>query len=180
VKDLLRSFMPDHHTLRQHRALAFLGTLLHDPQIFHLTRHSAAGGMAAGLFCAFFPIPGHMIFAAIAAIGFRVNLPVAVAAVWVTNPITIPPIFYLAYRLGSAFLDNPVERVHFEFTLKWLTTTFVHIWPALATGSLILAITSASLGYAGVRLLWRLAVVMKVRERRRRISSRGQESRGQN
>ncbi len=168
MKNLLRSFMPDHQTVRHHRALAFLGTLLHDPQIFHLTRHSAAGGMAAGLFCAFFPIPGHMIFAAIAAIGFRVNLPVAVAAVWVTNPLTIPPIFYLAYRLGSAFLDHPVERVNFEFTINWLTTTFVHIWPPLVTGSLILAITSAALGYAAVRVLWRLAVVMKVRERRRR------------
>ena len=168
MKNLLRSFMPDHHSVRRHRALAFLGTLLHDPQIFHLTRHSAAGGMAAGLFCAFFPVPGHMIFAAIAAIGFRVNLPVAVAAVWITNPITIPPIFYLAYRLGSAFLGNPMEPVHFEFTLKWINTTFVHIWPALVTGSLILATTSALLGYAGVRLLWRLAVVMKVRERRRR------------
>ncbi len=168
MKKLLRSFMPDHHSLRQYRALAFLGNLLHDPQIFHLTRHSAAGGMAAGLFCAFFPIPGHMIFAAIAAIGFRVNLPVAVAAVWVTNPITIPPIFYLAYRLGSAFLDNPVEPVKFEFTLDWLGTTFVHIWPPLVTGSLILAITSAALGYFSVRLLWRLAVVMKVLERRRR------------
>jgi len=172
MKKLLRSFMPDHHTLRQHRALAFLGTLLHDPRIFHLTRHSAAGGMAAGLFCAFFPIPGHMIFAAIAAIGFRVNLPVAVAAVWVTNPITIPPIFYLAYRIGSAFLDNPVEPVHFELTRDWLTTTFVHIWPPLVTGSLILAITSASLGYVVVRLLWWLAVVVKVRQRRQRNNVR--------
>ena len=164
--------MPDHHGVRQHRTLAFLGTLLHDPQIFHLTRHSAAGGMAAGLFCAFFPIPGHMLFAAIAAIGFRVNLPIAVAAVWITNPITIPPIFYLAYRLGAAFLDHPVEQVSFEFTLKWLNTTFVHIWPPLVVGSLILATTSAAIGYAGVRLLWRLAVVMKVRARQRRQGDR--------
>ena len=165
--------MPDHHGVRQHRAPAFLGTLLHDPQIFHLTRHSAAGGMAAGLFCAFFPVPGHMLFAAIAAVGFRVNLPIAVAAVWVANPVTIPPIFYLAYRLGAAALDHSVQRVNFEFTLDWFSTTFVHIWPPLVTGSLILATPSAALGYVGVRLLWRLLVMRKVRERRRRIS-RGQ------
>ena len=160
--------MPDHHTLRQHRALAFLGTLLHDPRIFHLTRHSAAGGMAAGLFCAFFPIPGHMVFAAIAAIRFRVNLPIAAAAVWITNPVTMPPIFYGAYRLGAALLGRPPEQVSFEFSLEWFSTTFVHIWPPLVTGCLILAITSALLGYGFVQLLWRLAVVMKVRERRMR------------
>lgn len=159
--------MPDPHTVRQHRALAFLGHLLHDPQIFHLTRHSAAGGMAAGLFCAFFPIPGHMLFAAIAAIGLRVNLPIAVAAVWVTNPFTIPPIFYLAYRLGSAVLNNPVEPVSFDMSLGWLQTTFVHIWPPLVTGCLILAVLAAVMGYGSVRLLWRLAVAARIRERRR-------------
>lgn len=158
--------MPDHHVIRGHRALAFLGELLHDPQIFHLTRHSAAGGMAAGLFCAFFPIPGHMVFAAIAAIGFRVNLPIAVAAVWVTNPFTFAPAFYLAYRVGSAMLDNPVQRVSFEISAEWLSTTFVHIWPALVVGCMVLAVTAAALGYAGVRLLWRLMIVMKVRKRR--------------
>lgn len=160
--------MPDPHVLRQHRALSFLGRLLHDPQIFHLTRHSAAGGMAAGLFCAFFPVPGHMLFAAIAAIGLRVNLPIAVAAVWVTNPFTIPPLFYLAYRLGSAVLDNPVEQVSFEISVEWLRTTFVHIWPPLVTGCLVLAVVAAALGYAGVRLLWRLVVALRLRERRRR------------
>lgn len=168
MRKLLRNVIPDHHVIRQHRALGFLGTLLHDPQIFHLTRHSAAGGTAAGLFCAFFPIPGHMLFAAIAAVGFRVNLPIAVAVVWIVNPVTIPPIFYLAYRLGAAFLDHPVQRVTFEFSLEWLGTTFVQIWPPLVVGCLILSTTSAALGYVGVRLLWRLAVLRKIRNRRRR------------
>lgn len=160
--------MPDHHAIRRHPSLAFLGALLHDPQIFHLTRHSAAGGMAAGLFCAFFPVPGHMLFAAIAAIGLRVNLPISVAAVWVTNPVTIPPIFYLAYRIGAAVLDNPVEQVSIELSIEWLRTTFVHIWPPLVTGCLVLAITAAALGYVAVRLLWRLAIVLRLRERQRK------------
>lgn len=168
MRKLLRSFIPDHNTLRRHRSLAFLGELLHDPQIFHLTRHSAAGGMAAGLFCAFFPIPGHMLFAAIAAIGLRVNLPISVAAVWITNPVTIPPIFYLAYRIGAALLGNPVEPVTFEMSFAWLGTTFVHIWPPLVTGCLVLAFTAAALGYGFVRLLWRLAIIVRMRERRRR------------
>lgn len=160
--------MPDPSALRQHRSLAFLGRLLHDPEIFHITRHSAAGGTAAGLFFAFFPIPGHMVFAAIAAISLRVNLPIAVAAVWVTNPFTIAPLFYLAYRIGAAVLDNPVEPVSFHLDVEWLTTTFVHIWPPLVTGCMLLAIVASALGYAGVRLMWRLAVVSKVRERRKR------------
>ena len=53
-----------------------------------------------GLFIAFMPIPGHMIVAIMAALLLRVNIPVAAMAVWVTNPLTVVPIFYLAYRLG--------------------------------------------------------------------------------
>src|SRR4030095_10481294 len=31
----------------------------------------------------------------------RVNLPVAMAATWYTNPFTIVPLYYLAYKIGT-------------------------------------------------------------------------------
>jgi len=57
--------------------------------------------MAVGLFCAFVPLPIQMLLAAAAAIIFRVNLPISVGLVWITNPVTIPPMFYFCYKVGT-------------------------------------------------------------------------------
>ncbi|MBA1330154.1 ATP-binding protein, partial [Candidatus Endoriftia persephone str. Guaymas] len=92
-KHLIKRLTPDHEMIRNHRHLQCFGKLLHDANLWHLNRRSAAGAFAVGLFMAFIPVPFQMILAAGAAILFRVNLPLSVALVWVTNPITIPPIF---------------------------------------------------------------------------------------
>jgi uncharacterized protein len=47
----------------------------------------------------YMPPIGQMFMAAAAAIVLRVNLPISVALVWITNPLTIPPMFYFAYLL---------------------------------------------------------------------------------
>ena len=158
--------------MREHRYLRVMGRILHDPEIFHLTRHSTAGGLATGLFCAFAPFPGHMLLAAAAAIVLRVNLPIAVVVTWITNPITVPPIFYFAYRTGSFVLNRPPQAITFAWDLEWFNSTFAMIWPSLVTGCLLFAVVSAMLGYWTVILCWRLAVIRKLRARRRNSSAR--------
>ncbi len=166
LKGFFQRVLPPRQHIQSHRQLQFLGDILHDPNIFHLTRRSAAGGVATGLFVAFLPIPGQMIVSALAAILFRVNLPLAVVLVWLTNPITIPPMFFLAYETGARILQRTTHHVHFEPTLKWLATTFTQIWPSLLLGCLVLGTVSAIIGYIAVRLLWRLSVIKKMEERR--------------
>ena len=170
LRRFLQRMLPAPHVLREHRHLRVLGSILHDPEIFHLTRHSTAGGVAAGLFCAFAPFPGHMLMAALAAILMRVNLPVAVVMTWVTNPVTVPPLFYLAYRTGTFLLGRHPQPVIFEWSLEWFTTVFAGIWPSLVIGCLLFAVVSAMVGYATVILCWRLAVIRKMRQRRRNAS----------
>ncbi|NOX92117.1 MAG: DUF2062 domain-containing protein, partial [Gammaproteobacteria bacterium] len=72
-KRIIKRFMPNPQMIRNHKHLQFLGTLLHDPNIFHLNRRSVSGAFSVGLFMAFVPIPLQMIFAAIGAIVLRVN-----------------------------------------------------------------------------------------------------------
>jgi len=158
--------MPDRQKIRQLSHLQPISRLLHDPNIFHFTRRSAAGGVATGLFMAFVPFPGQSLFAALVSILFRVNLPLAVAFTWVTNPLTVPPAFYLAYSLGATILGHPMQRITFEMSWESFSGTFMEIWPSLITGSLVLATISSVSGYVVVRVLWRLAVIQKWKRRK--------------
>ena len=104
---LIRRYMPDPSSIREHKSLRFLGTLLHDPNLWHLNRHSVARAMAVGLFAAFIPIPMQMLLAAALAVSVRGNMPIAVSLVWLTNPITMPPVFFCTYQLGAWLMNRP-------------------------------------------------------------------------
>jgi uncharacterized protein (DUF2062 family) len=155
---LIKRFLPDHHTIRDHKHLRFLGKLLHDPNILHLNRRSVSGAFAVGLFMAFIPVPFQMIFAAIGAIAFRVNLPISVVLVWLTNPLTMVPVYYAAYKIGALVLQSPVQALHFEWTREWLVNELGAVWEPFLLGSLILSTGSAILGYALTRVAWRVYV----------------------
>lgn len=168
MRSFLKKYLPEHAHFREHRYLRHFGELLHDPNIWHLTRRSSAGGVATGLFCAFIPLPIHMIVAAALSILFRVNLPLAVLFTWITNPLTFAPLFIFAYELGAVILARPPRQLDVDFSLQWLTEKLVLIWEPLLLGCFILATLSALTGYIIIRLLWRLSAVRKWEERRRR------------
>jgi len=54
--------------------------LIHDPNLFHINRHSLSAGVFVGLFIAFLPIPGQVLVAAFMAWKLRCNLPIAVGS----------------------------------------------------------------------------------------------------
>ncbi len=95
ARNLLKRFIPTPAAIKSNPALHFLGDLLHDPNLFHLNRHSVSVAFFWGLFIALLPIPGQMPVAAGAALLLRCNLPITVALVWITNPFTMPFFFFL-------------------------------------------------------------------------------------
>jgi uncharacterized protein (DUF2062 family) len=139
--------------------------VLTHPVYFSANRKSVAGGLWLGLFIAFMPMPGHMILAILAALLLRVNIPVAALAVWVTNPLTVVPIFYLAYRLGCAVMDIPVQSFPEEFSWNWMTTEFIDVWKPLWFGSMILATSIASAAYILINVAWRISTAYRYRRR---------------
>ena len=56
-KKLIKRYMPDHRQIREHKHLQLFGSLLHDPNLWHLNRRSAAGAFAVGLFVRLYPFP---------------------------------------------------------------------------------------------------------------------------
>ncbi|MCK5718127.1 MAG: DUF2062 domain-containing protein [Thiomargarita sp.] len=158
MKKFFKHSLPQVTHIKAHPNLQFLGTLLHDPNLWHLSRRSLAGGMAIGLFVAFIPIPMQMLLAAALAIVTRVNLPLAVSLVWITNPITMPPIFYFSYKVGAFLLGIPELQGDFSLSQEWLLSSLGTIWYPLGLGSFVLGTFSASIGYVLVNSLWRLQV----------------------
>ena len=100
-KHLFKRYAPDPQAVREHKHLRVFAAFLHDPNLFHLNRRSVSGAFAAGLFWAMIPIPVQMLAAALTAITVRINLPISVALVWVTNPFTMPAVFYFNYLVGT-------------------------------------------------------------------------------
>lgn len=131
------------------------GAVLHDPALWRLDRHGAARAVALGLFIAWLPIPMQMAAAAMVALWIRVHLPLAVATVWVSNPFTVVPMFYGAYRVGLWLLGaDPVG-----FNVGELHRA----WQPLLFGSVLLGAVSAFIGYFVVDLLWYWTLVGKYR-----------------
>lgn len=170
-RKFIKRWMPETHTITGHRHLRFFGDLMADPNLFHLNRHSVSGAVALGLFVAFIPMPFQMIAAAAVAILIRVNLPIAVVMVWVSNPLTLPPLLVTGYTLGKWVLREPAELARFEPTLNWVLQEIGTIWLPLLIGSLIMSVVAGVAGYFLVHLLWRLNIAQKLRIRRERSSN---------
>lgn len=158
-KKLFKRLTPDPRKLREHKHLRFFGKLLHNPNLWHLNRRSASYAAALGLFMAFLPIPFQTIPAAALAIVLQINLPITLALVWLTNPLTVAPVFYFTYKLGSLMLGRPPQDLLFEPTWDWLWAKLAWIWQPFVLGSVTLSIASALLGYFLVQGLWRLHVI---------------------
>jgi hypothetical protein len=166
AKQFFKKWLPHPTTIKNNKNLQFLGNLLHDPNLWHLNKRSVSGGMAVGLCMAFIPVPMQMLFAAILAILFRVNLALSVSLVWITNPFTIPPIFYFAYKVGAFLLGITPQHLDASFTMEWLFKVLDQIWQPFLLGCCVFSCLGAIMGYFFVRILWSTQIRRSWNERR--------------
>jgi len=164
-KHLLKRYTPDAKAIREHKHLRMFAGFLHDPNLFHMNRRSVSGAFAAGLFWAMIPMPVQMVAATLTAILVRINLPISVALVWISNPITMPPIFYFNYLVGTWFLGAPAEVEEFQPSLDWIAAKLDAIWVPLYFGSVVVGIVCGVLGYGAIRAYWRWHVINRYRNR---------------
>ena len=168
----LRRILPSPRKIRDEGAVKIFGRLVHNPNLWHLNRHSVAMAVAVGLFTAFVPIPGQTLLAVAGAIALGCNLPIAVVVVFVSNPITMAPLFFSAYKVGALMLGETPRAVQFELSIDWLLGSLSDIWQPFLLGCFTVGVLSAMLGYVAVQTIWRIHVVQSWRERRRRQARR--------
>ena len=123
-KKLLKRYIPDPAELRQNKYLKVFARFLEDPNLFHMNRRSVSNAFLVGLFWAMIPMPFQMVPATITALLIRgINWPIAVALVWVSNPITMPPMFYFNYLVGTWILGEPENSRHLKpASSGWLSS----------------------------------------------------------
>jgi len=165
-RKFFKRMSPSVETLRKQKCLGFLGKSLHDPMLWRLNRHSVALAFAIGLFMMWVPFPPQMVFSAVTAIYFRAHLAISIALVWVTNPITIPPMFYFAYLCGAKILGHQPVQMEFELSWEWFSHNLSQSWEPFLLGCLIMAVLSALAGYLVIKLVWRLHIVRRLQERK--------------
>jgi uncharacterized protein (DUF2062 family) len=140
--------------------------LLEHPVYWSLNRRSVTRAFALGLFLAFVPLPVHMLLAAVLAIAFRLNVPAAVMGTFVTNPLTIVPMYVSAYWVGCALLGVHERAFHFELSWHWLGTGLLPVWKPFLLGCLVMGTLTATLGYIILAGVWHLGLVLKYHERK--------------
>lgn len=177
-RKFFRKYLPTHQSIIDNRWIAWCGPWLKHHNLWHLHRSSVAGGVAVGLFAGLVPGPLQIMTAVLLSILFRVNLPVAALTTFYTNPLTIVPLYYLAYRYGA--LVTMTDTAHHQFSVfsmaehdltSWMPALIdwmISLGKPLAVGLPLLAITLAALGYLAVDLAWRIYVRLAWQRRSKR------------
>jgi len=183
-RKFFRRFLPSHDAVRSNRHIARLGPWLQHHNLWHLHRRSVAGGIAVGLFAGLIPgsNPVQFTAAALLAIVFRVNLPIAALVTLYSNPFTIVPLYLVAFKLGQTVLLQPSgELSKFAFGLEgkgfteWIPAVLdwlARVGKPLLVGLPLLAVLLAVIGYFATDLAWRLYVRCAWQRRRRQRALR--------
>ena len=181
-RKIFKKYLPSHESVRNNRHVARFGGFLQHPNLWHLNRHSVAGGVAVGMFSGLVPGPLQMLAAALLAVPLRVNLPVALATTLYTNPVTIGPLYLLAYLIGRFIIGGGSAPLSAPPEMEWSQLAasldaFLHwslsMGAPLAVGLVALALILSALGYACVQIGWRAYVIRAWRRRLQLRSKRG-------
>jgi len=154
--------VPTRDTFENQRFLRPLAPHLGHPSLWSLNRRSVPRGVALGLFIAVIIPVLHTAVAAVLAIPTRANVAVAALFTLVVNPLTIPPLYYAAYRLGwwelhhDAPLVNHVAAERFSSEPSRMLFWVHEASGSIAVGVLTIAVASAVIGYLAAAIGWRL------------------------
>ena len=158
MKSTLKKYSPK----RENINLGWLNKHLTDPELWKWNKKSIAKAFAIGLFCAFLPVPIHMLLAGILAVSFSANIMLSLLIVWVNNPITIVPIIYFTYKLGASIIGVEIDP-EFEFSFGYLMDNFWSATLALWIGGLITSILMATLGYFTIISIYKFRALKRVK-----------------
>jgi len=168
-KKLFRRLAVSPDVIHQQKGLGFLAEKLSNPSLWHLNRRSVSWAFAIGLFVMWLPMPFQSLISAVLAVFWRVNLPISVALVFVSNPFTMFPMLYSAYYLGTTVLGlDMINSFVPEMSWEWWSHEFRTIGKPLLLGIFMMAILSSVVGYWVIRWFWYWNIRYRAHKRKQR------------
>jgi len=118
-----------------------------------INRRSVTRGVGIGLFWGFIPMPMQMAAVLATTPFIRFNVPIAISMVWLSNPFTMPPMYYMEYLTGNFLLGR--EGIHnVQLTVEWFKNNLGDIFVPLYVGTAFYSIVVSGLIYLGLNWLW--------------------------
>ncbi len=142
-------------TTKSEKLKAFIKKAKIPREFLAANRKMITRGVTLGIFIAFIPMPMQMAAVLLFMPLFRFNVPIALAMCWLSNPITMPPMYYIEYELGSFLLGISPQPV--ELTLEWFSNNMEAIFIPLYFGTLVFSVVGSISSYFLVTYLWKLS-----------------------
>ena len=171
VAAFVRRHIPTRETVADNRLLRPFARQLSQPNLWRMNHRSVPRAVALGLgIGVIFPFL-HMVVAALLAIPTRANIAMAAAVTLVVNPLTIPPMYWLALHIGRWELRrgadiDPAAAAQVSGELARFLFLVKRESGPLALGILTIAATAAVVGYFASAFFWRRWITSKYRARR--------------
>ncbi len=161
---------PTREELLSNRWLRPLHPFIANRQLWRTDRGSVARAVAIGLFFGLLIPFAQFLFAIGVAVALRAHVAIAAAATLITNPLTFPPIYWAAYRLGRWMLGDDGKAAELQARAIEAQTSAVAAsqgsWQALlyslqqagaplVVGLATFAVVGATLGFVLVWAFWR-------------------------
>lgn len=150
----LRCMAPSREQLSATPGLRRLAPRLSDPKLWQWSRRGVALGVALGLFMGLLIPVAQILFAGAAAVALRANVAMAALCTLVSNPLTVPPIYYAAYHLGAWVTGTSAADGLSLTDPSSLLEHFGSIGLPLFTGLAVTAGVAAASSYLLISRVW--------------------------
>ena len=130
-----------------------------------VNRRMVTRGVAIGLFWGFIPMPMQMLAVMATTPFLRFNVPIAISMVWLSNPFTMPPMYYVEYLTGNLILgEEGIDDI--ELTMDWFSANIGDIFIPLYVGTAFYSLIVTGAIYFLLNRLWIRSVHTEKKERK--------------
>jgi len=138
---------------------------------FNINRKMITRGVAIGLFWGFVPMPMQMLAVVATTPFLRFNVAIAIVMVWLSNPFTMPPMYYMEYLTGNFILGRE-GIANIELTMEWFSANIGDIFIPLYVGTAFYSIVVSTIVYFALNWLWIHSVRTEKNEKKKKTDDK--------
>jgi len=165
---MIRKFLKKRKT--HSKIKAFIHKYKIPSEYLSVNRKSISRGVLIGLFWGFIPMPMQMLAVLAVTPFLKFNIPIAISMVWLSNPLTMPFMYYMEYQTGNFILGNEgIENI--ELTLDWFSNNLNKIILPLYLGTVPYSMGVSVVIYFIINRLWIDSVIKEKKSKRKKFLS---------